>query len=177
MQLVDYLPSPLDIPPVVEQSLEQRADHREAEMMLPMSALVFKIVTDPYVGRLHISGFLWELVQGSTVYNSAKISASAWSIIRMYAERREDHEIYAGNIGAVLGLKGSVTGDFYVIRRTLYSSKISLSRNPVISVSIEPKTVARSRLNDRRLRKLSNKTNNPRENEKDTGQTINSGMG
>jgi len=180
--VVDYLPSPADIPPV-------RGTHphtgeeilREAADDAPLSALVFKIVTDPYVGRLaYIRVYSGKLTQGSTVYNSAKNQRErVGRLLRMYADRREDiSEIYAGDIGAVLGLKRSFTGD------TLCdpSNQIILENitfpEPVISVSIEPKTVADQDKMTEALRKLSEEDPTFRvRTEKDTGQLIIDGMG
>ncbi len=180
--VIDYLPSPADVPPV--HGTNPRTDEdvtREAQDDAPMSALVFKIVTDPYVGRLaYIRVYSGKLVQGSTVYNSAKDQRErVGRLLRMYADRREDiSEIFAGDIGAVLGLKGSFTGD------TLCdSSNHVLLENisfpePVISVSIEPKTVADQDKMNEALRKLSEEDPTFRvRTEQDTGQLIIDGMG
>lgn len=180
--IVDYLPSPLDIPPVVGTNPRNNEQIvREAEDDAPMSALVFKIVTDPYVGRLaYIRVYSGKLVQGSTVYNSAKNQRErVGRLLRMYADRREDiTEIYAGDIGAVLGLKGSFTGDTLCDSSNHVILEDISFPEPVISVSIEPKTVADQDKMTEALRKLSEEDPTFRvRTEKDTGQTIIAGMG
>ncbi len=180
--VVDYLPSPDDIPPVKGTHPHSGEEiERPAQDDAPLSALVFKIVTDPYVGRLaYIRVYSGKLAQGSTVYNSTKDQRERIGrLLRMYADRREDiTEIYAGDIGAVLGLKNSFTGD------TLSdSSNIVLLENisfpePVISVAIEPKTTADQDKMGEALRKLSEEDPTFRvRGDEETGQTIISGMG
>ncbi len=180
--VVDYLPSPDDIPPVKGTHPHSGEEvERPAQDDAPLSALVFKIVTDPYVGRLaYIRVYSGKLAQGSTIYNSTKDQRERIGrLLRMYADRREDiTEIYAGDIGAVLGLKNSFTGD------TLSdSSNIVLLENisfpePVISVAIEPKTTADQDKMGEALRKLSEEDPTFRvRGDEETGQTIISGMG
>ncbi len=180
--VIDFLPSPADVPPV--HGTNPRSEEeviREAQDDAPMSALVFKIVTDPYVGRLaYIRVYSGKLVQGSTVYNSAKDQRErVGRLLRMYADRREDiTEIYAGDIGAVLGLKGSFTGDTLCDSSNHVLLENITFPEPVISVSIEPKTVAdQDRMNEA-LRKLSEEDPTFRvRTEQDTGQLIIDGMG
>ena len=180
--IVDYLPSPQDVPPVTginprnEQEIE-RPPSDEA----PLSALVFKIVTDPYVGRLaYIRVYSGKLTQGSTVYNSAKDQRERIGrLLRMYADRREDiSEVLAGDIGAVLGLKNSFTGDTLCdASNTILLENISFPE-PVISVAIEPKTTADQDKMSEALRKLSEEDPTFRvHGDEDTGQTIIAGMG
>jgi elongation factor G len=180
--VIDYLPSPQDIPPVIglhprtEESLERPADDEA-----PLSALVFKIVTDPYVGRLaYVRVYSGKLAQGSMVYNSVKDQRERIGrLIRMYADRREDiSEVYAGDIGAVLGLKGSFTGDTLCDASNPILLENITFPEPVISVSIEPKTTADQDKMAEALRKLSEEdpTFQVRSDE-DTGQTIIRGMG
>ncbi len=113
--VIDYLPSPLDIAAVkVTNAVTGEEVERAAEDDAPMSALVFKIVTDPYVGRLaYFRVYSGKFSQGSMVYNSVKDRKErVGRLIRMYADRREDiDEVLAGDIGAVLGLKDTFTGD------------------------------------------------------------------
>ncbi len=180
--VIDYLPSPEDIPPVIgihprtEEQIERPAGDDE-----PLSALVFKIVTDPYVGRLaYVRVYSGKLAQGSMVYNSVKDQRERIGrLIRMYADRREDiNEVYAGDIGAVLGLKGSFTGDTLCdLANPILLENITFPE-PVISVSIEPKTTADQDKMAEALRKLSEEdpTFQVRSDE-DTGQTIIRGMG
>ena len=180
--IVDYLPSPKDIPPVkgthphTGQEIE-----RPAQDDAPLSALVFKIVTDPYVGRLaYIRVYSGKLSQGGMVYNSTKEQRErVGRLLRMYADRREDiTEIYAGDIGAVLGLKNSFTGDTLSdASNTVLLESISFPE-PVISVAIEPKTTADQDKMGEALRKLSEEDPTFRvRGDEETGQTIISGMG
>jgi elongation factor G len=180
--IVDFLPSPLDIPPVVginprtEQEIE-----RPPSDDAPLSGLVFKIVTDPYVGRLaYIRVYSGKLTQGSMVYNSAKDQRERIGrLLRMYADRREDiTEVMAGDIGAVLGLKNSFTGDTLCdASNTIVLENIHFPE-PVISVAIEPKTTADQDKMSDALRKLSEEDPTFRvRGDEDTGQTIISGMG
>jgi elongation factor G len=180
--IVDFLPSPLDIPPVVginprtEQEIE-----RPPSDDAPLSGLVFKIVTDPYVGRLaYIRVYSGKLTQGSMVYNSAKDQRERIGrLLRMYADRREDiTEVMAGDIGAVLGLKNSFTGDTLCdASNTIVLENIHFPE-PVISVAIEPKTTADQDKMSEALRKLSEEDPTFRvRGDEDTGQTIISGMG
>jgi elongation factor G len=113
--IIDYLPSPLEVPPVrgfipdKEKEIERPADDDA-----PLSALVFKIVTDPYVGRLaYLRVYSGKIKQGTMVYNSTKGKKERIGrLLRMYADRREDvDEVLAGDIGATLGLKNSFTGE------------------------------------------------------------------
>jgi elongation factor G len=180
--VIDYLPSPNDIPAVVgmhpktEEQLE-----RPAEDDAPLSALVFKIVTDPYVGRLaYIRVYSGKLTQSGMVFNSTKDRRErVGRLLRMYADRREDvNEILAGDIGAVLGMKETFTGDTLSdLNEQILLESISFPA-PVISVSIEPKTTADQAKMGEALRKLSEE--DPTfvvRTEEETGQTIIAGMG
>jgi len=159
--VIDFLPSPLDIPPV--KGTDPRADDeteifRSADDNEPLSALVFKIVTDPYMGRLaYVRVYSGTLEQGSTVYNSTKGTRERIGrLIRMYADRREDVDVVrAGDIGAILGLKQSFTGDTLCdAAHPILLESISFPE-PVISVSIEPKSTADQAKMADALRKLS----------------------
>jgi elongation factor G len=180
--VIDFLPSPLDVPPVtgIHPSTEEEII-RESTDDAPLSALVFKIVTDPYVGRLaYFRVYSGKLTQGTMVYNSTKERRErVGRLLRMYADRREDvTEVVAGDIGAVLGLKDSITGDTLCdAANPIILETISFPA-PVISVAIEPKTTADQAKMDEALRKLSEEdpTFNVKVDE-DTGQTIISGMG
>jgi len=180
--IIAYLPSPSDIPPVTGTHPHTGAEiERPAQDDAPLSALVFKIVTDPYVGRLaYIRVYSGKLAQGSMVYNSTKDQRErVGRLLRMYADRREDiTEIYAGDIGAVLGLKNSFTGDTLSdASSTVLLESISFPE-PVISVAIEPKTTADQDKMGEALRKLSEEDPTFRvRGDEETGQTIISGMG
>jgi len=180
--VVDYLPSPIDIPSIVgvrpdsEIEIERHCDDNE-----PMSALVFKIVTDPYVGRLaYFRVYSGKVSQGSMVFNSTKDRRErVGRLLRMYADRREDvTEVLAGDIGAVLGLKESFTGDTLCdAANTILLENISFPE-PVISVAIEPKTTIDQAKMGEALRKLSEEDPTFRvRSDEETGQTIISGMG
>jgi elongation factor G len=180
--VIDYLPSPEDIPPVigVHPRTEQEIS-RPAEDSAPLSALVFKIVTDPYVGRLaYVRVYSGKLAQGSMVYNSTKDTRERIGrLLRMYADRREDiTEVLAGDIGAVLGMKQSFTGDTLCDQSNPILLENITFPEPVISVSIEPKTTADQDKMGEALRKLSEEDPTFRvRTDEDTGQTIISGMG
>jgi len=180
--VVAYLPSPLDMPPVqgihpkTEAEIERKPDVDE-----PMSALVFKIVTDPYVGRLaYFRVYSGKVTASSNVYNSSKKKRErVGRLIRMYADRREDiDELRAGDIGAVLGFKDTFTGD------TLCNEgqQIILERitfpEPVISIAIEPKTMSDQDKMSEALHRLSEEDPTFQiKSDPETGQTVISGMG
>jgi elongation factor G len=180
--VVQFLPSPLDIPPVRglrpsdETEVERPPDDSE-----PFSALVFKIVTDPYVGRLaYLRVYSGKLKQGSGVYNPTKEKKERIGrLIRMYADRREDiEEASAGDIAAVLGLKFSFTGDTLCDAANQIVLENITFPEPVISVAIEPKTLADQDKMSIALGKLSDEDPTFQvRSDADTGQTIISGMG
>lgn len=180
--IVEYLPSPLDIPPV--QGTHPRTGEvfeRIARDEEPLSALVFKIVADPYMGRLaYLRVYSGKLVQASTVYNSAKEKKERIGrLLRMYADRREDiDELCAGDIGAVLGLRDSFTGDTLCDASHPILLETITFPEPVISVAIEPKTTADQDKMAEALRKLAEEDPTFRvRTDEETGQTIISGMG
>ena len=180
--VIDYLPSPQDMPPVkgVHPRTEEPQE-RPPRDDAPLSALVFKIVTDPYVGRLaYFRVYSGKLTQGAMVYNSAKDQRErAGRLLRMYADRREDvDEVLAGDIGAILGLKSAFTGDTLCdLSNQILLENITFPE-PVISVAIEPKTVADQDKMGEALRKLSEE--DPTfwvRGDQETGQTLIWGMG
>jgi elongation factor G len=180
--VIDYLPSPADIPPV--NGIHPHSGHevsRPAEDDAPMSALVFKIVSDPYVGRLaYIRVYSGKITQGSTVFNPTKDRRERIGrLLRMYADRREDiTEILAGDIGAVLGLKDSFTGDTLCDASNQVVLENITFPEPVISVAIEPRTTADQDRMAEALHKLSDEDPTFRVRvDEETGQTIISGMG
>jgi elongation factor G len=180
--VIDYFPSPLDVPPVVGINLKNGEEVlRPVDDEAPLSALVFKIVTDPYVGRLaYVRVYSGKISSNSTVYNSTKTRKTRIGrLIRIYADRREDiKEILAGDIGAVLGLKNAHTGDTLCdASNTILLESISFPA-PVISVSIEPKTTVDQDKMSIALQKLAEE--DPTfvvKMDDETGQTIISGMG
>ncbi len=180
--VIDYLPSPAEIPPVQGiNPVTEATVELPSEDDAPMSALVFKIVTDPYVGRLaYFRVYSGTLTQSSMVYNPVKGKRERIGrLLRMYADRREDiTEVYAGDIAATLGLKESFTGDTLCdIAHPVMLENITFPE-PVISIAIEPKTTVDQDRMGEALRKLSEEdpTFKVRSDET-TGQTIISGMG
>ena len=180
--VVDFLPSPADIPPV--KGTHPHTGHeveRPASDSAPMCALVFKIVSDPYVGRLaYIRVYSGKLTAGSMYFNPLKDRRErVGRLLRMYADRREDiEEVLAGDIGAILGLKESFTGDTLCDpSNTIVLETISFPE-PVISVAIEPRTTADQDKMSEALHKLSEEDPTFRvHSNEETGQTIISGMG
>jgi elongation factor G len=180
--VIDYLPSPADIHPVVGTHPKTEAElSRPAQDDAPASALVFKIVSDPYVGRLaYIRVYSGAIAQASMVYNSSKERRErVGRLLRMYADRREDiEEIRAGDIGAILGLKESFTGDTLCDAGNPILLENITFPEPVISVAIEPKTSADQDKMSEALHKLSEEDPTFRvRSDEETGQTIISGMG
>ncbi|HNY84613.1 MAG TPA: elongation factor G [Anaerolineaceae bacterium] len=180
--VVDYLPSPLDIPPVKATLLKDGSEvERRADNSEPLAALVFKIVSDPYMGRLaYIRVYSGKIKQSGSLQNSSKDKKErVGRLLRMYADRREDiEELGAGDIGAILGLKFSFTGDTLCdLSAPVLLEAISFP-NPVISIAIEPKTKADQERMSESLQKLSEEdpTFKIRVDE-NTGQTVISGMG
>jgi len=179
--VIDYLPSPVDVPPLKGTDID-----REEVIDLPprddapLSALVFKIVTDPYVGRLaYFRVYSGVLSQGQMVTNTSKGRRERIGrLIRMHADRREDiTEVRAGDIGAVLGLKETFTGDTLCDTKKIVLESITFPE-PVISIAIEPKSSADQEKMGEALRKLSEEDPTFRvRSDENTGQTIISGMG
>ena len=180
--IIDYLPSPADIPSVegVSPDDEEEIIKLPADDDAPLSSLIFKIVTDPYVGRLaYFRVYSGVLKQGQTLNNTTKGKRERIGrLIRMYADRREDvTEVRAGDIAAVLGLKGTFTGDTLCDNKKVVLENITFP-DPVISVAIEPKTLADQEKMANALHKLSEEDPTFRvRKDTDTGQTIISGMG
>jgi len=180
--VIDYLPSPADITSISasEPGNPENTFELPTQDDAPLSALVFKIVTDPYVGRLaYIRVYSGVLSQGQTVQNSTKGKKERIGrLLRMHADRREDiTEIRSGDIGAVLGFKESFTGDTLCDTKSLVLESISFPE-PVISIAIEPKSSADQEKMGEALRKLAEEDPTFRVNSDDTtGQTVIRGMG
>ncbi|MCX6056381.1 MAG: elongation factor G [Chloroflexi bacterium] len=180
--VIDYLPSPMDILPVKVTNL-----NTEEEMTLPtednapLSALVFKIVSDPYVGRLaYFRVYSGTLATGGMVYNPSKgRKERIGRLLRMYADRREDiTEVVAGDIGAVLGLKDTFTGDTLCDAATPVALERITFPEPVISIAIEPKSTADQDKMANALQRLSEEDPTFQVvSDENTGQTIIKGMG
>jgi elongation factor G len=180
--IIDYLPSPLDIPPVIGISPEDSSKvTRRADDSEPFSALAFKVMTDPFVGQLtFIRVYSGVLQASSSVYNSTKdIKERVGRLLRMHSNKREEiKEVSAGDIAAVVGLRNTLTGD------TLCDEKnpvVLLSMEfpePVMSVAIEPKTKADQEKLSQALSKLAQEDPSFKVSfNEETGQTIISGMG
>jgi elongation factor G len=178
--VVDFLPSPADIPPVRGTDENGEIIELPPDDTAPLSALVFKIVTDPYVGRLaYFRVYSGVVSQGQTLNNSTKGRRERIGrLIRMHADRREDiTEVRAGDIGAVLGLKETFTGDTLCDNKKVVLESISFPE-PVISIAIEPKSNADQEKMGEALRKLAEEDPTFRvRSDENTAQTIIAGMG
>ena len=180
--IVDYLPSPVDIPAITgtDPDTDQEED-RHADDSEPFSALAFKIVTDPYVGKLsYFRVYSGTLKAGSYVYNSSKGKRErVGRILLMHANKREEvEEIYAGEIAAAVGLKDTSTGDTLCAEDDLIILENMEFPEPVISVAIEPKTKASQDKMSIGLQKLAEEDPTFRTyTDEETGQTIIAGMG
>src|SRR5574341_97786 len=180
--VIDYLPSPLDVPPV--EGMDPRSDEpvgRHASDDEPLSALVFKIVTDPYVGRLaYFRVYSGVVKTGGGVLNATNDRRERIGrMVRMFADRREDvEEIHAGDIAAILGLKDTFTGDTLCSQNDPILLETITFPEPVIQVAVEPNTQADQDKMTDALRKLAEEDPTFRVHVDDqTGQTIISGMG
>lgn len=180
--VVEYLPSPVDVPavrgtePRSGEELERAPDDKE-----PFTALAFKIVADPYVGRLaYFRVYSGTLKSGSTIYNSTRTQRERIGrLLRMHANHREDiEEIEAGGIAAAVGLKNTFTGDTLCAMDQQVLLESIKFPEPVISVAIEPKTKDDQDRMGEALNRLAEEDPTFRQHfDKETGQTIIEGMG
>lgn len=181
--IVDYLPSPVDIPPVKGVNpITGQEETRPASDDAPLAALVFKVVTDPYVGRLvYFRVYSGKITAGQQITNSTRGNKRerVGRVLRMHADRREEiKEVYAGDIAATLGLKDTFTGDTLCDPEAPIVLESITFPEPVVSVAIEPKTMADQDRLSEALRKLSEEDPTFRvRTDPETGQTIISGMG
>ena len=179
--VVAYLPSPLDIPAVKGTTLDGEEDTREASDEVPMSALAFKIATDPFVGKLAFTRVYSGIMEsGSYVLNSTKGKKERIGrLVKMHANHREEVEaLEAGEIGAVIGLKGTTTGDTLCSETKPIILESMEFPEPVISVAIEPKTKAGQEKLGIALAKLAEEDPTFKTyTNQETGQTIIAGMG
>jgi elongation factor G len=180
--VVYYLPSPLDIPHIQGHNpVTGAVDERPADDNLPLAALVFKIVTDPYVGRLaYFRVYSGVLASGATVLNSTKNKKERIGrVLRMHADRREDlTEVHAGDIAAILGLKTAFTGDTLCATGSPVILESIEFPQPVISMAVEPKTNLDQDKMGIALRALSEEDPTFQiKLDEQTGQTILYGMG
>ena len=180
--IVDYMPSPLDIPPI-EGTDPKTGDTKErhADDSAPFSALAFKIMTDPYVGRLaFFRVYSGTAEAGKTVMNSTKGQRERLGrILQMHANHREDiSQVYSGDIAAAVGLKNTTTGDTLCDEKDPIVLESMEFPEPVIRVAIEPKTKAGQEKMDIALGKLAEEDPTFKAyTDEETGQTIIAGMG
>jgi len=179
---IKYLPSPVDIPPVKGQEPESdKGIIRLPEDKEPFSGLVFKIMTDPYIGKLSfVRVYSGTLKSGSYVYNPTRVIKERVNrLVMIHADHREDvKEIRAGDLGAIIGLKKSTTGDTICDQKKPIILESMKFPEPVISIAIEPKSKAEQDKMAIALDKLSEEDPTfVRNFNTDTGQTIISGMG
>ena len=179
--VVDYLPSPTEVPPIRGEYEDGKEVFVESTDDGPFAALAFKIMTDPFVGQLtFIRVYRGVLNSGSYVYNTTKSKKErVGRLLKMHSNKREEiSELYAGEIGAVVGLKYTLTGDTLADEK----DKVILERmefpDPVISVAVEPKTKADQEKMGIALQKLAQEDPSFRvTTDEESGQTIISGMG
>jgi elongation factor G len=180
--IVDYLPSPLEIPPVTGVRPSDGAEvERRASDDEPFAALAFKIMTDPFVGQLtFVRVYSGVLSAGSYVYNSTKdVKERIGRLLKMHANKREEiKEVRAGDIAAIVGLKSTLTGDTLCDENNPVILESIQFPEPVISVAIEPKTKADQEKLSVSLAKLAQEDPSFKVSyDEETGQTIISGMG
>ena len=180
--IVDFMPSPLDIPPIKGVNPEtEEEEERPSSDDEPFSALAFKIATDPFVGRLSfIRVYSGTLNTGTQVLNSTKKQKERIGrILQMHANHREDIEtVYSGDIAAVIGLKNSTTGDTLCDEKHPVILESMEFPEPVIRVAIEPKTKAGQEKMGIALMKLAEEDPTFKTyTDEETGQTIIAGMG
>jgi elongation factor G len=180
--VVDYLPSPLDIPAVQGINPHGRQEEKRlADDQAPFAALAFKIMNDPFVGTLtYIRVYSGVATSGATVYNATKERKERLGrLLKMHANKREEVKaVYAGDIVAVVGLKNTTTGDTLCDGRHPIVLEAIEFPEPVISVAVEPKTRADQEKLGISLQKLAAEDPSFRvHTDRETGQTIVSGMG
>ena len=181
--VIDYLPSPLDLPPTqgIRPNHPDDIEERKADDSDAFSALAFKIMTDPFVGKLtYIRVYSGTLTKGSSVSNSTKDKKErVGRILQMHANHREDKDaIFAGDIMAVVGLKNTTTGDTLCDPAHPIVLEALEFPEPVIHVAVEPKTKADQDKLSKALYSLSEEDPTFRvRSDEETGQTVISGMG
>ncbi len=181
--IVDYLPSPLDVPPIVGKDPDKKdADVvRKADPKEPFSALAFKVMTDPFVGQLtFIRVYSGVMSAGSYIYNSTKgTKERVGRLLQMHANKREDiKEVSAGDIAAAVGLKSTLTGDTLCDDKSPVILEAMEFPDPVIQVAIEPKTKVDQEKLGQSLGKLMQEDPSFKvTTNEETGQTLIAGMG
>jgi len=177
-----YLPSPLDVPPVKGIHTKTGEDvYMDADENTPFSALAFKVMTDPHVGRLvYLRVYSGQVKAGISVYNSTKgIRERMGRVLSMHANRREEAEVIsAGNIAAAVGLKNTFTGDTVCSEALPVILESIRFPEPVVSVAIEPKTkMDQEKLIDALIKLAEEDPTFRVKVDNETGQTIMAGMG
>jgi len=179
--VIDYLPSPVDIPPIQGVTPEDEPTERPPDPDAPFAALAFKIMTDPYVGNLtYLRVYSGTAGVGDQVFNSTSRKRERLGrILRMHANKREDVKaIQAGDIVAAVGLKSTVTGDTLCHKRNVVILEAMQFPEPVISIAIEPKTKNdQDRLGEALQRIAMEDPSFQIRKDLETGQTLIAGMG
>ena len=179
--VVDYMPSPVDVKAIEGELEDGTKTERHSSDTEPFSALAFKVMTDPYVGRLtFLRVYSGVITSGSYVLNATNGKKERIArLVRMYADQRlEESEVYAGDICAAVGLKDTTTGDTLCDEKAPIILEKMTFPEPVISVAIEPKTKADQDKMGIALQKLAEEDPSFRvKSDTETGQTIISGMG
>ncbi len=179
--VIAYLPSPVDVPPISGILSDGRKGERKSDDKESFSALAFKIMSDPYVGRLTFFRVYSGIIKsGSYIYNSTKDKKERIGrILQMHANRREEvGEVYAGDIAAAIGFKSTATGDTLCDESALIVLESMIFPDPVLSVAIEPKTQEdQEKLSVALVRLAEEDPTFMVKTDEETGQTIISGMG
>jgi elongation factor G len=179
--VIDYLPSPIDIPPVKGITDRDQVASRAARDDEPFAALAFKIMTDPYVGQLtFLRVYSGVLSSGDTIYNAIKGKKERIGrILQMHANQRDEiKEVFAGDIAAAVGMKDATTGDTLCDPNKIITLERMVFPEPVISQAVEPKTKADQEKMGIALSRLAQEDPSFRvHTDEESGQTIISGMG
>ncbi|MDO4197547.1 MAG: elongation factor G [Erysipelotrichaceae bacterium] len=179
--VVEYLPSPVDVPAIKGTLDDGTEEERKADDNEPFAALAFKVMTDPFVGKLtYFRVYSGTATAGSYVYNATKDSKERFGrLVQMHANHRQDiEEVLAGDIAAAVGLKNTTTGDTLCDEKHPIILESMVFPEPVIQMSIEPKTKNDSDKMDIALVKLSEEDPTFKAyTDEETGQTIIAGMG
>jgi elongation factor G len=180
--VIDYLPSPLDVPPI--HGIDPRTEHelsRKAALDEPFSALAFKVMSDPYVGKLtYVRVYSGQLKAGERVLNTTTGKTERISrILQMHANHREEREdLGAGEIAALVGVKNTTTGDTLAVETAPIKLEAMEFPDPVISVAVEPKTKGDQDKLSQGLQRLAEEDPTFRvRTDEETGQTLIAGMG
>jgi elongation factor G len=179
--VVDYLPSPLDVPPVQGEDAKGNVLERPPSDDAPLAALAFKLLSDPFIGHLtFLRVYSGVLVTGGTVLNATKgVKERVGRLLKMHANKREEiNEAYAGDIVAAVGMKNTTTGDTLADERDPVVLETLHIPQPVIDIAIEPATKADQDKLGQSLAKIAAEDPSFRvHSDTETGQTIISGMG